>query len=304
MFTLHAVKRHEGRSRVVSHNGPANNSPAKQVDFTRRAEPDLPKNLFAFERLSVSGNRPMLSLDLRSVFTWWAGLFSVLLFLGCRAEVPARHETAQPTTTAAQSQEEAVIEPPFEQESDFRLLPRDQFDAFGAEEQTWIETREGFACSGKPKGYLYSKQSYQDFTLRLDYRFPRPETLKDESKFKGNTGFLIYVTGEHKLWPTCLEVQGKFLQMAAIKENGGAAPVKVDDNEQARQKARKPVGEWNSLEIQSQAGAVQVLLNGTLISKSEPDFLSAGLIGIQAEDHPFEVRRLRIRSELLPVAVP
>ena len=246
----------------------------------------------------------MMLLNLRSVSTWRAGSLSVLLFSGCHAEVPARHETVQRTTTVAQSQAVEVNEPPFERESDFRLLPRDQFDAFGAEEQTWTETQEGFACSGKPKGYLYSKQPYQDFTLRLDYRFPRPETLKDESKFKGNTGFLIYVTGEHKLWPTCLEVQGKFLQMAAIKENGGAAPVKVDDNEQARQQARKPVGEWNSLEIQSQAGAVQVLLNGTLISKSEPDFLSAGLIGIQAEDHPFEIRRLRIRSELLPVAAP
>ena len=246
----------------------------------------------------------MLSVDLDSVCNWRAGLFSVLLFSGCHAEVPARHETAQPTTAAGQSQRVVVTEPPFQLESDFQLLARDQFDAFGAEEQTWTDTREGLACSGKPKGYLYSKQSYQDFTLRLDYRFPRPETLKDDAKFKGNTGFLIYVTGEHKLWPTCLEVQGKFLQMAAIKENGGAAPVKVDDNEQARQQARKPVGEWNSLEIQSQAGAVQVLLNGTLISKSEPDFLSAGLIGIQAEDHPFEIRRLRIRSELLPVAAP
>jgi hypothetical protein len=152
-------------------------------------------------------------------------------------------------------------------------------------------------CTGKPRGYLYSKQSYQNFTLRLDYRFPRPATLKDDTKFKGNTGFLVYVTGEHKLWPVCLEIQGKHVQMAAIKENGGAQPVTATDNEVARQKARRPVGQWNSLEIVSLNGSLSVALNGTPISTCEPNFLSDGLIGIQAEDHPFEVRRMRIRRE-------
>ena len=111
------------------------------------------------------------------------------------------------------------------------------------------------------------------------------------------TGFLVYITGEHKLWPMCLEVQGKHVQMAAIKENGGAEPVKAEDDDAARQQARKPVGQWNSLDIVSKDGALAVSLNGTPISKCEPDFLSEGLIGIQAEDHPFEVRRIRVRRD-------
>jgi len=230
------------------------------------------------------------------------GSVIVLLVLagGCRQEPPAptpalNNSSGSPTTVIAH--EAVITEPPFHLEEGFESLAFADFEAFGAEADTWVVTEEGVKCSGKPKGYLYSKQPYRNFTLRVDYRFPRPDNLKDEAKFKGNTGFLIYVTGEHKLWPMCLEVQGKHIQMAAIKENGGAEPVKAEDDDAARQKNRKPVGQWNSLEIVSKDGALTASLNGTPISKCEPDFLSEGPIGIQAEDHPFEVRRLRLRRD-------
>lgn len=227
-------------------------------------------------------------------------LLLVLTLTGCRGEVPATSVTPPETGTSATGAATASseqTEPSFEIEADFSPLTLEQFESFAAEPETWKATADGIACTGKPRGYLYSKQSYQNFTLRLDYRFPRPESLKDDGKFKGNTGFLTYITGEHKLWPICLEVQGKHVQMAAIKENGGAQPVMVTDDDAARQTARKPVGQWNSLEIVSKAGALSVSLNGTPTSHSEPDFLSEGAIGIQAEDHPFEVRRMRIRTE-------
>ena len=212
-----------------------------------------------------------------------------LVLAGCRGEVPVPKtgltrnpststETTETTSVANRSSEET--ETPYEIESDFVPLSLD-----------------GIACSGKPKGYLYSKKPYQNFIWRLEYRFPRPDNLKDEAKFKGNTGFLVYVTGEHKLWPMCLEVQGKHIQMAAVKENGGAQPVTVEDDDSARQKARKSVGQWNAIEIISKEGELQVTLNGTPIAKSQPDFLSEGSIGIQAEDHPFEIRRMRIRID-------
>ena len=229
-----------------------------------------------------------------------------VVLAGCRGEVPAPKTGSTPnastSTAASETTKEATpsnepAEAPFEIEADFLPLSRDQFDAFDAQPETWTATTDGIACSGKPKGYLYSKKPYQNFTWRLEYRFPRPENLKDEAKFKGNTGFLVYITGEQKLWPMCLEVQGKHLQMAAVKENGGAQPVTVEDDDSARQKSRKPVGQWNAIEITSKNGELKVSLNGTPISRSQPDFLSEGSIGIQAEDHPFEIRRMRIRID-------
>ena len=185
----------------------------------------------------------------------------------------------------------------FELEPNFTQLNREQFEAFHAEPETWKSTSSGISSTGKPKGYLYSKETYHNFTWRLDYRFPRPAKLKDDLKFNGNTGFLVYITGEHKQWPVCLEVQGKYLQMAAIKENGGAQPVATEEDDIVRQKVRRPVGQWNSLEITSKDGALRVALNGALVSNSQPNFLSEGLIGIQAEDHPFDIRRMRIRRD-------
>jgi hypothetical protein len=223
---------------------------------------------------------------------------------GCTPTTTAPPAAAPPVPPPVKATEETTELPAdpadgesFALEEGFTLLTRNDFDAFGAEAGTWTSTPEGVRCSGMPRGYLYSKTPYGNFTLRLQYRFDRPKKLPDEARFKGNTGFLMYITGEHKLWPLSMEVQGKHVQMAAIKENGGAEPAVVDDDENARRSARRPVGHWNALEIVSKDGALAVSLNGTPISRSEPNFLSEGLIGIQAEDHPFEVRRMRIRPE-------
>ena len=186
---------------------------------------------------------------------------------------------------------------PFEIEAGFVPLSLIDFEGFGNDAGTWTATADEIRCSGKPRGYLYSREDYQNFTWRLEYRFERPKSLADDLKFKGNTGFMVYINGEHKLWPVSLEVQGKHLQMAAIKENGGASPVTVREDDAVRQAVRAPVGQWNRLEIVSQDGSLTVRLNERDISRAEPNFLSSGRIGIQAEDHPFVVRRLRIRRD-------
>lgn len=237
----------------------------------------------------------------------WLCVLAVAGWIGCTsadtAKVPTTSTTDSPTTNSLPAASVAIAnpevepEPPFELESDFRLLTLADFTSFPAEVDTWSEQSDRLISTGKPRGYLYTKDSFQNFTLRLDYKFPRPANLTDETKFKGNTGFLVYITGEAKIWPLCLEVQGKHVQMAAIKENGGAEPPVVKDDEAARETARKAVGRWNSLEVVSKDGALNVILNGTPISSSEPNFLSSGSIGIQAEDFPFEVRRMRIRVD-------
>lgn len=192
---------------------------------------------------------------------------------------------------------ERPAEPPFVLESDFTPLTLQDFATFPADVSTWNETGNLLTSTGKPRGYLYTRDSFQNFTWRLECRFPRPTNLKDEAKFKGNTGFLVYITGEQKIWPLCLEVQGKHVQLAAIKENGGAEAPVVKEDVAGRESARRPVGEWNALEIVSKDGALQVSLNGVAVSSSEPNFLSSGQLGIQAEDHPFEIRRMRIRRD-------
>lgn len=43
-------------------------------------------------------------------------------------------------------------------------------------------------CSGKPSGYMYTAKSYSNFTLQFEFAFKKPEGLKSDSEFRGNTG--------------------------------------------------------------------------------------------------------------------
>jgi hypothetical protein len=234
-----------------------------------------------------------------SLRCWLLGL-ALGGLIGCGPTVPAVTQSTTSVPELAEQYAALETEPdetPFELEPDFRLLSAGDFQAFPRDTDTWKFDDDVLTSTGKPKGYLYSTESFANFTWRFDYRFPRPEKLSDDDKFKGNTGFLVYITGEPKIWPVCLEVQGKHSDMAAVKENGGAEAPEVESDPDKRLTARKRVGQWNSLEIVSKDGELSIALNGEPVTHSRPAFLSAGSIGIQAEDHPFEVRRLRIRVD-------
>jgi hypothetical protein len=189
----------------------------------------------------------------------------------------------------------------FEVEDGFTVLSLGDFEAYSKDpggDSPWSGEGGLIACAGKPRGYIHTRKSFRDFTLRLDYRFAPPAGERDERRLAAsNTGVLVYITGEHKLWPVSLEVQGKHVEMASIKANGGAATVEIDDDPAAREQARKPVGEWNSLEIVSRDGALTSYLNGTKICSSRPGELKEGAIGLQAEDFAVEFRNVRVREE-------
>ncbi len=220
-----------------------------------------------------------------------------LLFCGCGAPV-STEPTPAPTNTVEAPASTGPTEPdsPYTLELDFTPLTLADFEPFQAEPTTWSESDGTLTSTGKPKGYLYSKAEYQNFTWRLEYRYPRPAQF-DEAKFPGNTGFLVFITGEHKIWPICLEVQGKPVQMGIVKENGGAQAPELEDDDAVRQRVRKPVGEWQRLEIVAKDGALTVTLNDEVVCRSQPAFLSSGPIGIQAENQPFIIRRMRIRKD-------
>ena len=193
----------------------------------------------------------------------------------------------------------------FSPEEGFRELTFSDFDPFFAKPPkaealpTWIAVGKAIVCTGKPKGYLYSKHKFKDFTLRLELRFAPAETSEanDSKPFDPNSGVMLYITEPHKQWPKSLEVQGRFSELATIKANGGATKVEPVDDATVRESARKPTGEWNALEILSKAGSLTVLLNGQKICESQPSDVSEGSIGLQSEDFEVHFRRLRIRAE-------
>lgn len=186
----------------------------------------------------------------------------------------------------------------FEVEDGFTLLSLKDFKEFQGkakqpvEGPTWTETAGVISCTGNPRGYLYSLESFGNCSLRLEYRFPESA----EKNKNPNTGFLFYITGENRIWPKCLEVQGKFEEMAHIKSNSKEITLDVTDNQEAREKARRPIGEWNSIEVISKDGALTSILNGTRVASCKPSELKAGLFGIQSEGDVVEIRNIRVQK--------
>lgn len=202
-------------------------------------------------------------------------------------------------------------------EEGFKLLTRADFDSFEAQQTTWEATSEGIRCRGRPKGYLFSKQSFRNFELRLQLRYLEPEEARSlernstkppgqsitqtahqpkQQPFHGNTGILVFIVGEHKIWPVCLEVQGKYSELGTIKANGGAEQPQVEDHPDVRERVRRNPYDWQELSILALDGALTVKLNGEIVARSQPAFLSEGQIGFQAEGFPYEVQRIRIRE--------
>ena len=149
-------------------------------------------------------------------------------------------------------------------------------------------------CSGRPAGYMVTKGSFERFTLRFDWRYKRPDGLADDAKFRGNSGYLLFVQ-EDTVWPRSLEVQGM------NRDAAGIIPIKCKakftTDAEARTKARKPVGEWNSMEIIAKGGTVTAFLNGAKISTVTECDLSKGPIGFQSEGAEIHWRNIRIRKE-------
>lgn len=169
--------------------------------------------------------------------------------------------------------------------------------------------RDGLLVSmGKPEGHLVSNETYGDYTLTVEYRFP---------KKGGNCGVLVHSSTPRALYgmfPKSIEVQmmhenaGDFW---CIQEN-----IEVPDMEKRRphkegQKfgggpddarniknltdgSEKPLGEWNTMTIQCKGKEIIVHLNGTLVNHGTNCTASSGKIALQAEGTEVEFRKVEM----------
>ena len=150
--------------------------------------------------------------------------------------------------------------------------------------------------TGKVQGYMYTQKKYQNFTLRFDVRHvPPADWDPTEDFFDGNSGYLLFVT-EHRVWPKGIEIQGNHMTM--LSPIGMDAMAKYTEDHEALVRARKPAGQWQSVEIVSKDGQVKSYLNGVLVSTvTEHEFKAPGYIGFQSEGAELHWRNIRIRPE-------
>jgi hypothetical protein len=173
--------------------------------------------------------------------------------------------------------------------------------------------RDGLLVSlGKPGGHLVTKDSFSDYKLVVEYRF---------SKQPGNCGVLVHASTPRRLYemfPQSIEVQ-------MMHENAGdfwciGENIEVPDMEKRRPRkdtsqafggnapdarriinltdgSEKPLGEWNTMQIECKGDEVIVHVNGTLVNHGSKSTASSGKIALQAEGSEVEFRKV----ELTPI---
>ncbi|THU39857.1 DUF1080 domain-containing protein [Niastella caeni] len=167
--------------------------------------------------------------------------------------------------------------------------------------------RDGMLVSlGNPKGHLITDSVYQNYRLRVEYRFPGNP---------GNCGVLIHASTPralYKMFPKSIEAQmmhenaGDFW---CIQEDitvpdmetrrGPKNEWGVSEGKQRRIKnltdsSEKPLGEWNTMIIECKGNTIKVWVNNDLVNEGYNCTASKGQIALQAEGSEVEFRTVAL----------
>jgi hypothetical protein len=168
----------------------------------------------------------------------------------------------------------------------------------------WRIEDDILVCSGLPLGYLYSNAEYDDFVLKLEWRWPA-------DKEPGKGGVLIRTVGEHKIWPKSLEAQinagdaGDFWGLDGYELSGPADRTRSMDNEKfgrltnvkKSKMLEKSAGQWNTYEIIADSDTVTLIINGIEVNKATGCAPKRGRICLTSEGSEIHFRNVELTVE-------
>jgi len=163
----------------------------------------------------------------------------------------------------------------------------------GRMEDVW-SVREGILiCKGRPAGYIRTEADYTNYVLRLEWRF-NPVT-----KEAGNSGVLLRMIGQDKVWPRSVEAQlqsgsaGDFWNIDKFPMN--TAPERTSGrNTKKTHFAERPIGEWNTYEIIVDGASITLKVNGETVNEASQVMEIAGKICLQSEGAEIQFRDIRL----------
>ncbi len=177
-------------------------------------------------------------------------------------------------------------------------------DADAEVSDVWRIADGVLVCKGTPLGYLYTKEVYGDFVLRLEWRRPAGEA-------PGKGGVLIRMTGAHQIWPMSLEAQlnwpdaGDFWGLAGYGLNGPAERMQSVEHEKFGKltnlkktaNVEKPPGEWNSYEIIALGDTVTLVINGKEVNRATGCDPEPGRICLTSEGDEIHFRNVVVVAD-------
>ncbi|MHC4225793.1 MAG: 3-keto-disaccharide hydrolase [Planctomycetota bacterium] len=147
-------------------------------------------------------------------------------------------------------------------------------------------------CTGNPTGFLRTKEEYSNYKLVLEWRWPEKS---------GNSGVLLHMGGEEKVWPLCMEAQlmhkraGDLIGMGyTFNENKAKKGGFISYTPHMSDPSEKELGEWNKYEITCKGGTIEATINGRLQNKATGVNIDKGYIGLQSEGVPIVFRNIKL----------
>ena len=169
--------------------------------------------------------------------------------------------------------------------------------------QSWRVEDGVLVCTGQPIGYLATDKEYDDYTLKLKWRYPKG------TKKSANSGILLHCQKEDRVWPSSVEAQLKagsagdiYLMAPEVKMTFDAAHRDEKNPKHAFRAPRggeveKPFGEWNQYEITCKGGAVTFKVNGNVVNEGKEGNLTKGRIALQSEGAEIHFKDIEIKLE-------
>ncbi len=142
-------------------------------------------------------------------------------------------------------------------------------------------------------GYFHTDKSYKNYVIRYSWTYPKNQPEKTSM----NSGLLIHIQEPHKVWPKCVEPQGRYKDHGKLFFMGlDKAKTESKFDQAAHDKAVKPSDEWNTTEVIAKGdGSIEVRINGTLVSTGKSE-LTSGEIGFQSEGARIHFKDILIKK--------
>ena len=143
--------------------------------------------------------------------------------------------------------------------------------------------------AGQPFGYMITDQSFSDYKLHLEWRWPGEPS---------NSGIFLHAEPIDGVWPRCAEVNLMAGRAGDMIASGGSSFEELTEGRflrSTKESAENPAGEWNTAEIVCKGNFIQAYINGVLMNEAHFD-RSEGPIALQSEGGPLEIRNIFITS--------
>lgn len=151
--------------------------------------------------------------------------------------------------------------------------------------------------AGTPFGYMATKDTYDNFRLHVEWRWPEGEAT--------NSGIFLFVQDDKKVWPNAVECQlhagdaGDFVllggsDVAEFKTKPGEKRPAFPVVKKKEPSAEMKTGEWNSADITCENGTITVFINGVYMNRGTKSMHKSGKIALQSEGKDIQFRNVRV----------